>query len=64
MTKAEIIARRAELRKKIREHQIAIEHIQVDFKHLYLECTHPDKTHYTDISGVGCSDCPDCGWSG
>lgn len=64
MTQQQIRDKRVEYILKIDELQKEIEHIHVDFQHLYLTCEHPDKFSHNamgrDPDGAYC---PDCGKS-
>jgi hypothetical protein len=47
---------------RIKVLQREIEKIRIDLNALQDECSHPRLQRWTDISGVGASNCPDCGW--
>lgn len=61
MTIEEIRARYKECAAKLRDLKTQIEHANIDFQHLYLECPHPDKHYYNDPRDPGGAHCEDCG---
>lgn len=64
MTPAEIRAKHAEHIAKLQDLRKQIEHVQVDLKHLALDCQHPDKyAHNAMGRDPGGAHCPDCGKS-
>ena len=64
MTQAEIRAKKVEYIDKIAGLNRQIDHVRVDFQHLYLECEHPDKYSHNamgrDPHGARCPDCGKC----
>jgi hypothetical protein len=64
MTQQQIRDKKVEYIKKIDELNRQIEHVRIDFQHLYLECKHPDK-YGTNAMGrdPNGAKCPDCGKS-
>ena len=63
MTREEVKAKRDEYRLAIKRLQRDIEKVRLDWKGLQEDCSHPHIRRYTDISGVGCTSCDDCGYS-
>lgn len=62
MTPAEVRERKAALEHIGRELKRQQDHLAVEYKHLQLDCGHPDIKCYNSY-GDSCSRCPDCGLS-
>jgi hypothetical protein len=61
MTLEEIRQRRAELDEKLKRLNKELDHIKIDYQHLYLECDHPRKFETNCMGRWEGWHCPDCG---
>ena len=62
ISREEVARRRAELEQRRNDAKAVLDHIRVDFQHLYLDCGHPNKTSGSFMGRVDWTACEDCGW--
>ena len=61
ITQAEIKAARKVFDRESARLREELEDIRHTWEGFRRKCRHPNGQGYTDRSGVGCTDCPDCG---
>ncbi len=61
MTGEAMRAERERILEKIHKHKLEIELLRTRLHHMRAYCKHPHGRSYTDLGGVRCTYCPDCG---